>query len=222
MLAGLAVGVLASSGLAQNRVTVSHPGDAWRDPGFNGGAFRATHVQGYIGEFGGPGSVGSSFLTFCLERDEFVSLGGTYHADLDIVAREGGVGGPSPDPISPETAALYQEFRNGGTFGGLIGAIDAAATRSIQLAIWFLEDENPGSAYTNDAVANGLVAWANANDDGTIGRVRVMNLWANGDGMGNQQDMLTIVPLPPAAWAGIGSLAGVALIGVVRRRKQLN
>jgi len=30
---------------------------------------------------------------------------------------------------------------------------------------------------------------------------------------------LTMIPLPPAAWAGLGSLAGVACIGAIRRRK---
>jgi hypothetical protein len=43
------------------------------------------------------------------------------------------------------------------------------------------------------------------------------------DNGGNQgQDMLVIVPLPPAAWAGIGSLAGVMVVGLVRRRRQLS
>jgi len=32
-------------------------------------------------------------------------------------------------------------------------------------------------------------------------------------------DPLTVIPLPPAAWAGLSTLAGVGLIGFVRRRK---
>jgi hypothetical protein len=53
----------------------------------------------------------------------------------------------------------------------------------------------------------------------------VLRLWANysnGQFSGNRQDQLTLIPLPPAAWAGLGSLAGVMAIGYVRRRKQLS
>jgi hypothetical protein len=33
--------------------------------------------------------------------------------------------------------------------------------------------------------------------------------------------MLTTIPLPPAAWAGFSTLAGVGLVGFVRRRRQI-
>jgi len=34
------------------------------------------------------------------------------------------------------------------------------------------------------------------------------------------QTMMAVVPLPPAAWAGLSTLAGIGLIGLVRRRRQ--
>lgn len=34
------------------------------------------------------------------------------------------------------------------------------------------------------------------------------------------QTMLAVVPLPPAAWAGLSTLAGVAGVGIIRRRRQ--
>lgn len=34
------------------------------------------------------------------------------------------------------------------------------------------------------------------------------------------QSMLAVVPLPPAAWAGLSTLAGVGVAGLVRRRRQ--
>jgi hypothetical protein len=33
------------------------------------------------------------------------------------------------------------------------------------------------------------------------------------------QDLMVLVPLPPAAWAGLGSLAGVLGFTAIRRRK---
>jgi len=35
----------------------------------------------------------------------------------------------------------------------------------------------------------------------------------------NQQDMLYVVPLPPAAFAGLGMLGGIAGFRTIRRRK---
>jgi hypothetical protein len=34
------------------------------------------------------------------------------------------------------------------------------------------------------------------------------------------QTMMAVVPLPPAAWAGLSTLAGIGLIGMIRRRRQ--
>jgi hypothetical protein len=222
LLVALALAATSGSVLA-DQVNVSNPGATYRNQSFSGGAFRATVVSGYVGETGGFGGTANSFLTFCLERDEFVSLGTTYYAELDTVARDGGSGGPSPDPISYETAALYQEFRSAGSFGNLAGLTNnlldtANEIRSLQLAIWHAEDEMPGSEYTNDTLAVALYNWAVANNSGSIGNVRVMNLWTSSDGTGHAQDMLTIVPLPTAAWAGLGSLAGVFGMGYARRR----
>jgi hypothetical protein len=216
LLVVLAVAGLAGTALA-DQVHISHPGDEYRHPNFAGGAFRASHVSGYIGEYGGFGGSADSFLTFCLEKDEFVNMGSTYYVTLDTVARDGGAGGPSPDPISAQTAAMYQEFRNGGSFGGL-GALDTAnEIRSLQMAIWFSEDEISNAEFNNDALAVALYNWGAQNNNGTIGNVRVMNLWTSANG-GHAQDMLTIVPLPTAAWAGMASMAGVAGLGYVRRR----
>lgn len=215
-----AIALLGASGAFADQARIDHPGNAWRDPNFGGGAFRATEISGFIGDLGGPGGTANSFLTFCLEETEFVHLGGTYYTTIGTAAVNGGAGGPSPDPISAVTAAMYREFRNGGNFGGL-GQVDTAAeTRSLQNAIWFEEQEISFATYSGDALAVSLRNWAIANNDGGLHGVRVLNLWTNSNNTGNAQDMLTIIPLPQAAWAGISSLAGLAGLGYIRRRSQ--
>jgi hypothetical protein len=216
-LAALALPCLA------DQVRLDHPGDNLRNPSFSGGAFRATTVSGNNGMNGGFGGDASSFLTFCLERNEYFSLGNTYYTTIDVAARDGGVAGGSPDPLSPVTAALYLEFRNTGSFGAMAalgnGLLDTGnETRSLQRAIWHSEDELDGSEYSNDPLAVALYNWAVANNTGSIGNVRVLNVWGNSGHTQYQQDMLTLVPLPPAAWAGITALGGVIGLGYIRKR----
>lgn len=218
----LAVGATAGTALA-DRVNVSNPGPTYRNQSFGGGSFRVTTLTGYAGENGGFGGTTSSFLSFCLERNEIVNLGHNYYCTIDTVARDGGLGGGNPDPLSPVTAALYQEFRDGGSYGNLAGLgnnlLDTAnEIRSLQRAIWHSEDELDGSGFTSDTLAVALYNWAVANNNGSIGNVRVLNLWTNSDNTGNAQDILTIVPLPPAGWAGVASLASVFGAGYIRRR----
>lgn len=234
MLAGLAIGVLAASGLAQNQVRMEDPGSSWRHGSFAGGAFRAVQVAGYIGQGGGPGGSANSFLTFCLERGENISLPQVSYADIGNRALGGGPDGgndPAPgDPLSAVTAYLYWIFRTSQSMGsnGFASVVDSAdETRSLQRAIWFSENEFTGSEteWQNDQRAQNYYNWAVANNDGDFHGVAVLRVWSNFSGgmySGNRQDQLTLVPLPPAAWAGLGSLAGVMAIGYVRRRKQLS
>lgn len=226
-LAGLAISAIGSSAFAYD-VHIDDP--AWGRTG-SGGAFRATHIPGggYIGQYGGPGGSATSFLTFCMEGNENLNApGDNYYGEIADSALNGGLGGGSPDPLDSLTATLYAEFRGANSFGALAslggnGVTSAVESAALQLAIWYIEGERTFADL--NATAVDLYNWAVANDTGSIGDVRVLRLWTNFDGTtysGHAQDQLTIIPLPPAAWAGIGSLAGVALIGVVRRRKQLS
>lgn len=234
MLAGLAVGLLTASGLAQNVIRMEDPGSSWRHGSFAGGAFRAVTVSGYNGENGGAGGSANSFLTFCLERGENISMGQQSYTEISNRAMNGGPDGgndPEPgDPLSAVTAFLYWSFRTGQSIGSgaFAGEVDSAEeTRSLQRAIWFAENEFDGSEseWQGDTRAQNYYNWAVANNDGDFHGVAVMRLWANysnGEFSGARQDQLTLIPLPPAAWAGLGSLAGVMAIGYVRRRKQLS
>lgn len=198
-----------------------------------GGEFQMTPVSGFAGIVGLPSDVSAStFQTFCIERDEVIlgtgAVGGaTVDFSIATSAVGGGYGGGSPDPISAQTAYLYTQFRSGSlsnySFGGTVAQRKASA-EALQIAIWILEDEYTGSFPSGSAPvnqqasdwvteANNLVAGAWGN---TIGDVRVLNLVQNGV---NAQSMLTIIPLPPAAWAGAIVLAAMSGGAWVRRRR---
>lgn len=198
-----------------------------------GGEFQATPVTGFAGLVGLPSDVSAStFQTFCIERDEVIlgtggATGATVDFSIGTAAVGGGYGGGSPDPLSAQTAYLYTQFRNGTlssyNFGGTAAQRKLSA-ESLQIAIWILEDEYTGVFPSGSPPANAqATAWVTEANNAvagawgnTLGDVRVLNLVQNGV---NAQSMLTIIPLPPAAWAGGVALAGLACGAWVRRRR---
>jgi hypothetical protein len=229
------LGASVSTVLADGVITIDDPGTTWRHSGFQGGALLVNQVSGYSGHGGGPGASGSSFLSFCLELDEFLNANNAvlYNTHISDSAVHGGVGGSDPDPISYLTANLYKEFRGANSFGALAdiggdGVTNANDTRSLQRAFWFIEEEigDPSdgidaSDFQGDTAAYALYLWSVAQgNNGLLGvrALRLFNHLPNGADGGPRQDLLTIVPLPPAAWAGMASLAGIGAFGYVRRR----
>ena len=208
--------------------------------GNSGGGFRAVDQGTFIGVMGGRGGTASSFITFCIERNENLANNTLYDTKISTYAVGGGGGSiPDPDPTNPTgskdpitgvTAALYREFRKGGDFGGVGvlsalsgGAWSSAASTALQLAIWFEEGELSGGIlgqYNSNAMAVAMHTWAVNNNTG-LGNVRVLQLWALGSlpnpGIDDvRQDVLTIIPLPSAA-----GLAGLGLIAVGGRRRRV-
>lgn len=224
MAAMVMAAAMASSAMADGIVNTDYAGGQFT--GFNGGGgFRMTQLAGYTGESGGTGGTANSFVTFCLEENEYFYPGSNYYVQIATSAMNGGISGGTPDPIDGITAAMYREFRDGGNFGGVVPGGAAGWTNSLmtslQLAIWYEEGEHPLADLLADPNATAMQLWAQANDHG-IGNVRVARQWSSFDGQnysGNAQDMLTIVPLPPAATAGMATLAGVLGMGYMRRRK---
>lgn len=198
----------SASSLATLRVVLdTTPPDS--APGFDGGVFIATDVS--KGGMSLPDA--STWETFCLEANEQAFSNIIYQAAINTAAVLGGTGGGSPDPLDPRTAYLYYTFRtNRAALNGALSG-DASftgtqaqrqeATRQLQEAIWFIEEETPG-------VNNGLVALANGAGWTTIGSVRVLNLFkplTTGE-LINSQDILILVPAPAAVLLGGLGLAG--------------
>jgi len=237
-LAVLATASLAGTALANGTVRMNNGPS-------NYNSFTATSLTGYNGENSGPGSTSSSFQTFCLQANEFFTPGHTYTSVISTYTLAEGNSNYDPsgptaptlgtgrDYLSSTTALLYSTFRAGGTFGGFAPATSSALTTALQMAIWYSEGElNNGTAtyanyaaYTGNSAAVAMFNWARTNNNGSLYNVRVLQLF-NSNGT-NAQDQLTIlspaqlsmVPLPPAAFAGMGTLAAVIGMGYIRRRR---
>ncbi|GEM_PF-668276 len=196
--------------------------------GFGGGEFVATGVSVFNG-------AGDSFLTFCLEYTEHISLNTNYYVKINTGAVNGGnssaaayagdVAGTSTfDPISNATAWLYTQYRSNSLSGF---TNNDASANALQLAIWNLEGELTGSAaasalsaYNSNTTAQNWVTSAIANGTG-IGNVRVLNLYSDAAMTVRAQDQLYLAPVPePEIYAMMG--LGLGLMGFVARRRKQN
>ena len=143
----------------------------------------------------GPGTTGGgeflmtvnsvwSFVTFCLQRTEYIDFTHQFKVDsvstytlTDPIANGGNALGQ--DFISSQTAFLYTMFRQGTLAGyAYTGSGHVNSANLLQNAIWMFEQElamnlsNPFVLLANNAVNGGL--WSG------IGNVRVLNLSRNG------------------------------------------
>ena len=153
-----------------------------------------------------------SFITFCLQRTQYINFTDVYQVDAvstyastDPAAKGGDAFGR--DYLSQETAFLYTMFRNGSLAGyNYSGSGRPMSADDLQSAIWMFEGElpmdvsNPFVMLANNAVTSG--AWSG------LGGVRALNLSLNGV---EAQDQLALVPEPASL-----TLVGMGLLGLVR------
>jgi len=162
----------------------------------------------------GPGNTGggefnmfvngsaTSFITFCLQRTEYIAFGQKFLVG-SVTDYADDVGGN--DQISSQTAWLYTQMRNG-TLSGYSHTQSAA--NLLQHAIWHFENEitlsSPSSNMfinlANQAVANGFTG---------IGNVRVVNLFYT-TGQKAQDQLILQVPGPAALTLIVPALAALA------------
>ncbi len=198
-----------------------------------GGEFKVSGVS----VLNGPGD---TFLTFCMEFPEHISLGTAYYVDVNDRAISGGagslgtyagdVGGTAAyDPLSNATAWLYTQFVNHTLAGFNFVTPNDADANSLQKAIWFLENEKPLSFLTGDtnAIAFKGAAIANAIGGFANPKVRVLNLWdtrmgtlGNYSFSGNHQDQLYMATHMPEPETYAMLLAGLGLLGFAARRRK--
>ncbi len=170
-----------------------------------GGAFKATTLSGYNGETDSFGC----FLTFCLEKNEAFTAGQTMTAVINTHT----VGASGNVALNTKTAYLYSNFR-AGTLAGFDGS--AAHHGLLQDAVWMLQGQMAAAA----PGVNQFYDLAQASNWTDLGNVRVLNMFTyNNNGCQMRQDQLAIVPLPPAGWAGLATLAGLGVARRIRRAR---
>jgi len=217
VIAALAAGSLMASVAEAAQVVFKNP--AHRDQTYGGGEFGV--------DIDGNSTV--DFYTFCLEKNEGLAFNKTYDYTLDVVARNGGLGGGNPDPISKGTSFLYGQFLNQtlpgynfATGSPAANAARAASGRTLQNAIWGLENEQAvdlGNPFIAMVIGQfGTIA--NAMADAIGGGIGVLNPTdpsvARTSPLFRRQSVLVNLPDNGMAVAMLGG--ALVLVGAARRR----
>lgn len=193
-----------------------------------------------------PGRSVSGFMTFCLEQGETFGWGTNYRFTVDDFAVSGAnsnqvstfynngytpAGNVMADALNATTKWLYYSFRLGTLSGYNYDGTNAQRQASgvqLQRAIWSIEDNVVLGG--GDTVASGWVSQALAAQSLAFrpweSSVRVLNIFTvSGNSVAHAQSQLTMtvqaVPLPPAAYAGLGTL-GLAGVGAFIRRRRIS
>lgn len=184
-----------------------------------GGAYVAQIIDGPIdnASYSGAAKVGSSsFLTFCLEYNEYFTSGYKYKYAVNTGAVDGGVSGqtkPKYDGISNGTAFLYSQFAQGLLAGVANFSYGTGATGYgyLQNAIWNLEGEIKGENNLAKWVKGNVQNW-NADNNGALG-VYALNLtWGN-----KAQDQLYYKKVPEQGLTV--AMLGLVLVGFASLRR---
>lgn len=210
-------------------------------PGYGGGSFVATitrevgPISGHAAPFSPFGTAEGALVTrtFCAETGEHFVPGTSYFVQYSTTAMNGGTGGAG-DPLGTQSAWLYSRAVSdpsalASVFGvGGFNITNANQSRAVQEALWKLEGES--YTFATGTIAGwreALITLANTNSNGSLYGVMFMRLWdtrsynsgsGSWDFSGRRQDQFVMVPLPPAAWAGLGTIAAVIGFGYIRRR----
>lgn len=190
------------------------------------------HIQFVYGAGGSPagmaagqfvGPAGSTFNTFCVEIGQGVTTAQKGWDIVDLASAPnpttGGANPNNPNSYGPSIATAIKKV-----VAAAIGldwihedlSLENATTAelaAIQGEIWAAVYGN--ASYAGGALSTAATTLANTVTAGTYGSsVKGLRAMVNGQ----FQDQLYVVPLPPAAFAGLATLVGIAGVGRLRRR----
>ena len=183
-----------------------------------GGTYRAGQM---IHEFTDGYRAGESFGTFCIDFSESARTRDTTYQIIEI-ADAPMPGAPYGQAISDKINAVVANAAALGWIDGQLQADDEqqdhyAKMGAIQAAIWeaFGSEIRIESRRTDNDLESYYNQLMNSHSFNSSLRIQGLKAMVSE----GQQDMLYVVPLPPAAFAGLGMLGGLGGVRIMRRRK---
>lgn len=234
-IVGMTAVLAATSGmaLATDFTAIYDSNTPARSVTVNGNSYNASYITFEYTGSGSPvgkakgqfvGGAGHQFSTFCVELDQFVSGDERTYKIVSLSNAPDPTGGAS-NPNNPNAYGFTIASRIHQVVAQAIAAnyinddlsLNTASNQElagVQAAIWAAI-----YGYTNTSSTNATV-------QGVIDALTDNGLFTTGGRVGglraavshNAQDMLYVVPLPPAAFAGLATLFGVAGVARLRRR----
>lgn len=198
-------------------ITLDYQSIAGGTVAVNDGTLPSGHIVYEV--VSGPGA-GSNFRTFCVELQQTVQDDPTEYDIVDLTdART-----PGPSLTQSQVDQISAIVANAAALGWIDGSLQADTTQAnytgrmgaIQAAIWETLDADVdiASADTDESIRQ---AYNTLLDGSTFdGTLRLAGLRALASD--TAQDMLYVVPLPPAAFAGAGLLGLCFGVRTLRRR----
>ncbi len=222
---GIAIAVVcavASGSALADAVDLKYTGVAGGSGAMHLDVAGGTYYAGHMNHIYTSGDkAGQSFSTFCIDFAEHANTSGATYEIVDIAQ--------APMPGAPYGQSIADQINAVVANAHALGWIDAclqadtgqsdylAKMGAIQAAIWeaFGSDVQIGSSRTTNALESYYgILMNNQTFDASMRLHGLKAIVADG-----QQDMLYVVPLPPAAFAGLGMLGSIAGVRTIRRRK---
>jgi hypothetical protein len=185
----------------------------------NGGTYYAGHMNHTI--LSGDRE-GENFSTFCIDFSETAHRNRNNTYQIVDIADAPMPGDPYGEVIAGRINAVVA---NAAALGWIDNQLQAdtnqadytAKMGAVQAAIWeaFGSDVRIGSRRTSNSLENYYNVLMDDNTFDSSLRLNGLRAMVADD----QQDMLYVVPLPPAAFAGLGMLGTIAGVRTIRRRK---
>ncbi|MBC7781591.1 MAG: hypothetical protein H7125_15975 [Proteobacteria bacterium] len=203
LLASIAASAPASAALTQNNYVNGFSDFTLNRPGQSG---QSVQAGGFSGVFNG-----AAFISYCLELAQTFSFGTTYNSYASVPVASA----PNTSPMGGAKASDLSRLM-GSYFAGSFAS--TLTTTAMQLAIWEIVYET-GPAYTVDA--GGFEVTGGDAGSRALANTYLANLGSISApllalGSPDQQDFITVIPVPPS----MALFAGGLLFGLwgVRRR----